>query len=65
MYVPLAQKRSDLRDLRNWRPISLINYDAKVFTRLLNARLMPMLSTRISSQQLGFMRVVVLLRIMG
>jgi hypothetical protein len=51
----LLPKKGDLRDLRNWRPISLINCDAKVFTRLLNARLKPVLSTRISSQQLGFM----------
>jgi hypothetical protein len=48
-------KKGDLKDLRNWRPISLINTDAKVFTRLLNARFMPHFANSISTQQLGFM----------
>ncbi|KAG0862131.1 hypothetical protein G6F16_012763 [Rhizopus arrhizus] len=48
-------KKGDLTSLKNWRPISLINTDAKVFTRLLNARLMPHLNRLISLQQLGFM----------
>ncbi|KAG0783693.1 hypothetical protein G6F21_010383 [Rhizopus arrhizus] len=47
--------QDDLTSLKNWRPISLINTDAKVFTRLLNARLMPHLNRLISLQQLGFM----------
>jgi hypothetical protein len=37
----LLPKKGDLSLLKNWRPISLINTDAKVFTRLMNARLMP------------------------
>ncbi|KAI7873418.1 hypothetical protein K492DRAFT_116604, partial [Lichtheimia hyalospora FSU 10163] len=33
--VTLLPKKGDLQSLRNWRPISLINTDAKIFTRLL------------------------------
>jgi hypothetical protein len=51
----LLPKKGDLSLLKNWRPISLINTDAKVFTRLINARLMPHFSRLISPQQLGFM----------
>ncbi|KAG1534445.1 hypothetical protein G6F51_012093 [Rhizopus arrhizus] len=53
--MTLLSKKDDLTSLKNWRPISLINTDAKVFTRLLNARLMPHLNRLISLQQLGFM----------
>ncbi|KAG1469191.1 hypothetical protein G6F56_003395 [Rhizopus delemar] len=45
----------DLTLIKNWRPISLINTDAKVFTRLLNGRLMPHMNRLISPSQLGFM----------
>lgn len=51
----LLPKKGDLSDLRNYRPISLINCDAKIFTRLLNHRLMLHMKSRISPQQLGFM----------
>ncbi|OBZ81357.1 Transposon TX1 uncharacterized protein, partial [Choanephora cucurbitarum] len=44
-----------INDLRNWRPISLINTDANIFTRPLNQRLMTHMSSSISSHQLGFM----------
>lgn len=53
--MALLPKKGDLANHRNWRPISLITTDAKVFTRLLNARLMPFVSKCISSTQLGFM----------
>ncbi|KAG0776244.1 hypothetical protein G6F22_012711 [Rhizopus arrhizus] len=53
--MSLLPKKGDLTSLKNWRPISLINTDAKVFTRLLNARLMPYLSKIITTNQLGFM----------
>ncbi|ORE03775.1 hypothetical protein BCV72DRAFT_314661, partial [Rhizopus microsporus var. microsporus] len=36
--VCLLPKKGDLRYLSNWRPITLINCDAKIFTRLLNNR---------------------------
>jgi hypothetical protein len=34
----LLPKKGDLSLLKNWRPISLINTDAKTFTRLINGR---------------------------
>ncbi len=53
--MTLLPKKGDLSNLKNWRPISLINTDAKVFTRLLNTRLMSHFSKCITSHQLGFM----------
>lgn len=51
----LLPKKGDLTQLKNYRPISLICTDAKTFTLLLNARLMPHLNRLISPAQLGFM----------
>ncbi|CEP11211.1 hypothetical protein, partial, partial [Parasitella parasitica] len=51
----LLPKKGNLSLLQNWRPISLICCDAKIFTRLLNARLMLRFSTRLSISQSGFM----------
>lgn len=53
--MSLLPKKGDLTSLSNYRPISLINTDAKSFTRLLNARLMPCFNRLISPSQLGFM----------
>ncbi|KAG2198727.1 hypothetical protein INT47_005412 [Mucor saturninus] len=51
----LLPKKGDLTNLSNHRPISLINTDAKLFTRMLNARLMMYMNDLISPQQMGFM----------
>lgn len=53
--MTLLPKKGDLTSLSNWRPISLINTDAKTFTRILNSRLMLSLNHKISSHQMGFM----------
>lgn len=45
--ITLLPKIGDLLSLSNYRPIALIGTDAKSFTRLLNSRLMPFLSSRI------------------
>ncbi|GAN11560.1 hypothetical protein MAM1_0695d11129, partial [Mucor ambiguus] len=37
----LPTKSGDLSNLKNWRPLSRICCDAKIFTRLLNQRLCP------------------------
>ncbi|KAG1091242.1 hypothetical protein G6F40_012993 [Rhizopus arrhizus] len=37
--VRLLPKKGDLSTLKNWRPISLINCDAKIYTRIINQRM--------------------------
>lgn len=54
--VRLLPKKGDLQLLKNWRPISLINCDAKVFTRLLNNRLRNITNKIIQPTQAGFMQ---------
>jgi hypothetical protein len=53
--VQLLPKKGDLTDLKNWRPISLINCDAKIFTRVLNLRLSCIANKIIQPTQTGFM----------
>ncbi|KAG1042538.1 hypothetical protein G6F43_011881 [Rhizopus delemar] len=53
--VRLLAKKGDLTNLKNWRPISSINCDAKIYTRILNSRMrqvVPLLNNRC---QTGFM----------
>ncbi|SAL97551.1 hypothetical protein [Absidia glauca] len=52
--VRLLPKKGDLTSLKNWRPISLINCDGKIFTRLLTQRLSPIMNAIINPQQTGF-----------
>ncbi|OBZ80700.1 Transposon TX1 uncharacterized protein, partial [Choanephora cucurbitarum] len=54
--VCLLPKKGDLSDLRNWRSISLINTDAKVFTRILNSRFLMVTDQMINPYQSGFVR---------
>ncbi|KAG0890567.1 hypothetical protein G6F36_013252 [Rhizopus arrhizus] len=54
--VSLLPKKGDLKDLKNWRPISLINADAKVFTRLLNSRIIKCAQKLVTPYQAGFLR---------
>ncbi|KAG0755660.1 hypothetical protein G6F62_008320 [Rhizopus arrhizus] len=54
--VSLLPKKGDLSDLKNWRPISLINTDAKVFTRILNSRIILCADTLITPFQSGFVQ---------
>ncbi|OAD65918.1 hypothetical protein PHYBLDRAFT_26722, partial [Phycomyces blakesleeanus NRRL 1555(-)] len=42
--------------LRNWQPIALINTDAKVFTRLLNSRLISAATPLVNPYQTGFVQ---------
>ncbi|CEP16173.1 hypothetical protein [Parasitella parasitica] len=51
----LLPKSGGLFNLKNWRLLSLICCDAKIFTRLLNSRLMPLMNKLICPQQSGFM----------
>jgi hypothetical protein len=53
--VRLLSKKGDLTSLKNWRPISLINCDAKIFTRIINSRLRHVVTKLIQGCQTGFM----------
>ncbi|SAL96475.1 hypothetical protein, partial, partial [Absidia glauca] len=52
--VRLLPKKGDLSSLKNWRPISLINCDAKVFTRILSQRMGVMANKLLNPYQSGF-----------
>ncbi|KAK4519253.1 uncharacterized protein ATC70_009485 [Mucor velutinosus] len=51
----LLFKKGDPELLENWRPLSLINSDAKLFTKLLANRFQKVLSQLITPYQTGFM----------
>lgn len=53
--ITLLPKKGDLTSLKNWRPISLINTDAKIFTRLLNSRLILAADPTVTPFQTGFL----------
>ncbi|CAO0793253.1 unnamed protein product [Mucor circinelloides] len=52
----LLFKKGDPLLLKNWRPLSLINADAKLFTKILANRLNKFLHLLINPYQTGFMR---------
>jgi len=54
--VRLIPKKGDLSELGNWRPISLLNTDYKIFATILRNRIAPMADYLISKEQIGFMR---------
>lgn len=51
-----TSKKGDLSDPKNWRPISLINTDAKVFTRIVSSRLIPYANKIVTPFQTSFFR---------
>jgi hypothetical protein len=53
--VTLIHKKGDTNSIENWRPISLCRTIYKLYTKLWSSRLMKELSTRLSSEQKGFM----------
>ncbi|KAG1043319.1 hypothetical protein G6F43_011676 [Rhizopus delemar] len=53
--IRLLAKKGDLTSLQNWRPISLINCDAKIYTRIINSRMRQVISPIINRCQTGFM----------
>ena len=55
-YITLLYKKGDHEDLRNWRPISLLNVDYKILTRILASRLQSVMGTLIHNSQTGFVR---------
>jgi hypothetical protein len=53
--VRLLPKKGDLSSLKNHRPISLINCDAKVFTRLITQRISSLVKKLLNPYQSGFL----------
>ncbi|KAG1411345.1 hypothetical protein G6F58_008601 [Rhizopus delemar] len=54
--VVLLPKSGDRTQLKNWRPISLICADSKIFTRLIATRVNRLLPELINPHQTGFLR---------
>ena len=52
--LALLYKKGDRFDLKNWRPIALMNCDAKFFTKILCKRLLKVIPQLIHSNQKGF-----------
>jgi len=52
--IILLYKKSDPRDIRNYRPITLLNVDYKIFAKMMVARLGPTMDDIVHKAQLGF-----------
>jgi len=52
----IPKKDKDVRFLKNWRPISLLNTDYKILTKVLACRLQLALKEVISSDQTGYIK---------
>jgi len=52
----IPKKDKDLRYIKNWRPISLLNTDYKILTKALSSRLQVALPEIISSDQTGYIK---------
>ena len=51
----LPKKDKDLRNLANWRPVSLLNTDYKILTKILAIRLQKVIPNVINTDQVGYM----------
>ena len=49
--ITLIPKGSDLSDIINWRPITMLNVDYKIFAKIITNRIKPLLSKIISPEQ--------------
>ena len=47
----LIPKSGKSTDIRNWRPISLLNYDYKILAKIITFRLLPFLENYVSQTQ--------------
>ena len=52
----IEKKGKDRNYLENWRPISLTNVDAKIASKVIAARIIPVLPTIINSTQTGYVK---------
>lgn len=51
----IPKKDEDRRKVENWRPITLLNIDYKIFTKAMSLRLQPVLGNIIHPDQAGFL----------
>ena len=54
--LTLLYKKGEREDIRNWRPISLLNVDYKIITKILAERLKRVLPSIIHNDQKGFVK---------
>jgi guanylate kinase len=52
--ISLLHKKGATRDARNYRPITLLQVDYKIFAKMLVAKIKKVVHTFVSPQQLGF-----------
>ena len=52
----LPKNDKDLRHLANWRPVSLLNTNYKILTKLLAIRLQKVIPSIINSDQVGYIK---------
>ena len=52
----IPKKDKDLTDLKSWRPLSILNTDYKILTKVLGNRLKTVLQDIISTDQVGYMK---------
>ena len=52
--ISLLYKKKDRRDIRNYRPVTLLNSDYKIFTKILTSRLKAVITQLIDPMQTGF-----------
>ena len=55
--VSLIYKKNDALDLKNWRPITLLNIDYKIAAHALAERLKTVISKIIDTDQNGYLKI--------
>ena len=54
--ITFIYKKGEMEDITNWRPISLLNYDYKIFTKILATKMHPSLNDIIGTEQTAAIR---------
>ena len=54
--ISLIHKKGEESDLKNWRPITLLNYDYKIMATVIAHRFQKVLKTIVNENQVGYMK---------
>ena len=54
--ITLVFKKGDSHDLKNWRPITLLNYDYKIMTAVVAARVQKVIGEIVHGNQTGYIK---------